>query len=104
MSTNEFYLFRLFSYGDIYPMSQLARFIAMFASPLSIMMLSVPLSSIYRKYTSICDTYRMQITMPEHIRYLVHDQTGTIGQHSRLQRRAILDVTERINRILKHFD
>lgn len=85
-------------------MSQLARFIAMLASPLSIMMLSVPLSSIYSKYKSISEIHQMQLAMPEQVRYLVADATGTVGQHSHVQRKAITDVTDRIQRGLKRLD
>jgi hypothetical protein len=85
-------------------MSQLARFIAMFASPLSIMMLSVPLSSIYSKNTSISEIHQLQLAMPEQVRYFVSDTTGIVGQHSRVQRKAINDVTDRIQRGLKRLD
>ena len=81
-------------------MSQLARFIAMLASPLSLMILSVPLSTIYSKYISLREIYQMQLTMPENIRYLVYDNTGSI---ERLQKREMIDVTEQINQRLKHF-
>ncbi|UJR33148.1 hypothetical protein I4U23_020605 [Adineta vaga] len=64
-------------YGDIYPRSHVARFIAILA-PLSMMMLSVPLSSIYSKYISQREIYRMQLIMPENIRYLVYNDAEFI--------------------------
>ena len=87
------------SYGDVYPMSQLARFIAMLASPLSIMILSVPLSSIYSKYTTICEIYQIQLAIPENIHYLTYDNTSIVGK---LPQQEIIDVTEQINETLQH--
>ena len=83
-------------------MSPLARFVSMLVSPLSIMMLSVPLSAIYSKYSSICENYQTQIVLPEHIHYSIYDRVGTTGKHARYQRHTIVDVTKRINRALKH--
>ena len=91
------------SYGDVYPMSSLARFVAMLASPLSMMMLSLPLSAIYAAYASTYEIYQMQLKHPDLVRYVVHDTTGTTGQHSQVQRRAIADVTTRVNSNLKFF-
>lgn len=44
----------------------------------------------------------MQAITPGLVRYLVDDTTGGVGQHSVVQRRKIVDVTERINGWLKH--
>jgi hypothetical protein len=82
--------FSLLSYGDVYPISNLAHFIAMLASPLSIMMLSVPLASVYNKYISIREIYQMQLTMPENVRYFIDDNIEFV------------DVTEQINQSLKY--
>ena len=46
----------------------------------------------------------MQLAMPELVRYLVVDTTGTVGQYSHVQRKAITDVTDRIQRGLKRLD
>jgi hypothetical protein len=81
-------------------MSALTHIFAMLASPLSIMMMSVPLSSIYSKYTSIYEVYQMQLAMPENIRYVIYDNTEMIGQYKKLQEQEMIDVTEQINRNL----
>ncbi|CAF2835731.1 unnamed protein product [Rotaria sp. Silwood2] len=88
-------------YGDVYPMSHLARFIAMLASPLSIMILSIPLSTIYSKYISSCEIYQMQLVMPENVRYLVYDNKKIVKRDNKLQKNEIIDVTEQIHRNLK---
>ncbi|CAF1011857.1 unnamed protein product [Rotaria sp. Silwood1] len=88
-------------YGDVYPMSHLARFIAMLASPLSIMILSIPLSSIYSKYISLREIYQMQLVMPENVRYLINDDTKCVKRDHKLQKNEIIDVTEQIHRNLK---
>lgn len=59
----------------------------MFVSLLSLMVVSIPLSSIYNKYISVREIYQIQLTMPENIRYLVYNNND--------------DVTEQINRRLK---
>ncbi len=61
----------------------------MFVSLLSLMMVSIPLSSIYNKYISVREIYQIQLTMPENIRYLVYNNND--------------DVTEQINESLKYF-
>ena len=80
-------------------MSKLALFIAMLASPLSIMMLTVPLSSIYNTYISLGEIYQMQLAMPENVRYLVYDNTEC---NDKLQKQETNDVTEEINGKLKY--
>ncbi|CAF0816290.1 unnamed protein product [Rotaria sordida] len=89
-------------YGDIYPMSHLSRFIAMLASPLSIMILSIPLSSIYSKYISLHEIYQMQLIMPENVRYLIYDRMKLFKRDNKLQKNEIIDITEQIHRNLKH--
>jgi hypothetical protein len=70
----------------------------MLASPLSIMMLSIPLASIYNKYISLREIYQMQLTMPENVRYLIYDNTE-FGERDKQE---MIDVTEEIHQSLKH--
>lgn len=82
-------------------MSRLARFIAMAASPLSLMLLSIPLSSIYSKYVLFREAYRIQSTMKENIRYVIYDNTKSIERNNKWQKRKKLDVTQQIHEYLK---
>ena len=70
----------------------------MLASPLSIMMLSIPLASIYNKYISLREVYQLQLTMPENVRYLIYDSIEFLEKNNQ----ELVDVTEQINQSLKY--
>ena len=75
----------------------------MLASPLSIMVLAVPLSSIYSKYIAQQQIYRMQLSMPENVRYLIDDCGEFSDEDEKLHTIEMIDATEQINESLKRF-
>ena len=66
----------------------------MLTSLLSLMMLSLPLSSIYSKYISLREINEM----PKNIRYVIDEKSLFIERDQ-----GIIDVTEQVNERLKYF-
>ena len=60
-------------FGETYPTSTLANFIGMLASLSSLMIFSLILSSIYRKYMFIREYDDAQRIDPENVRYFIYE-------------------------------
>lgn len=75
-------------------MSHAARLIAMLATPLSIIILSVPLSSIYSKYISLRKDFQVQLSTSKNVRYVIYDEKS--------YKKFSSDVTEHIQNNLEH--
>ena len=89
-SPTSFFSLVIFSYGDIYPIKSATHFISMFASLLSLMMITILLSAVYSQYVAMREVHQMQVTSPEKIRYVIDDEVG--------------DVTVQVNERLRYFN
>ena len=79
-------------FGETYPTSTLANFIGMLASLSSLMIFSLILSSIYRKYMFIREYDDAQRIDPENVRYFIYENKNQ--QQTR-------DITDEIKTRLK---